>query len=257
MNPPQNAPAASALFGITPLLAGQRGGRAGTAQRAARRDVRAAGAGRSRRWREVGAPAGTLNVFCARPGPILSDWLDSPLTSTTSSTPATCERGLEAGAGVRRAGQEADPRAGRQRLRGGLGGRRPRRGRRGAHRVLLRFRPDLHGAQPGRRAPGHRRRAAGAARRRRPRRSGPATPTTRRCCSRRCCAASGSSRYVRDALDHGRHARARRARGWRSTATVSDTGPFLEPTVLRVDGLAARSGDRRGAARRRSSRCCR
>ncbi|HEX2130056.1 MAG TPA: hypothetical protein VHH15_00755, partial [Actinophytocola sp.] len=27
---------------------------------------------------ELGAPPGTLNFFCARPGPVLRAWLDSP-----------------------------------------------------------------------------------------------------------------------------------------------------------------------------------
>ncbi|MFL6143059.1 MAG: aldehyde dehydrogenase family protein [Labedaea sp.] len=77
VNPPQNAPAASALFGITPLLAGNA---------VVVRAPRSAPLGVMWSLRELvvpalaelGAPAGVLNVFCARPGPTIAAWLDSP-----------------------------------------------------------------------------------------------------------------------------------------------------------------------------------
>ncbi|MFJ1748157.1 aldehyde dehydrogenase family protein [Streptomyces sp. NPDC088116] len=77
VNPPQNAPASSALFGITPLLAGNA---------VVLRAPRSAPFGVMFAMRElvvpvleeIGAPPGTLNVFCARPGPVLKGWLDSP-----------------------------------------------------------------------------------------------------------------------------------------------------------------------------------
>ena len=77
VNPPQNAPAASALFGITALLAGNA---------VIVRAPRSAPLGVFYALRELvvpaleelGAPPGVLNVFCARPGPVLRAWLDSP-----------------------------------------------------------------------------------------------------------------------------------------------------------------------------------
>jgi acyl-CoA reductase-like NAD-dependent aldehyde dehydrogenase len=77
VNPPQNAPAASALFGITALLAGNA---------VVVRAPRSAPLGVMYALRELvlpvlaelGAPAGTLNMFCARPGPVMREWLDSP-----------------------------------------------------------------------------------------------------------------------------------------------------------------------------------
>ncbi|MGH3943085.1 MAG: aldehyde dehydrogenase family protein [Pseudonocardiaceae bacterium] len=77
INPPQNAPAASALFGITALLAGNA---------VLVRAPRSAPLGVMYALRklvvpvleELGAPPGTLNVFCARPGPVMRTWLDSP-----------------------------------------------------------------------------------------------------------------------------------------------------------------------------------
>jgi acyl-CoA reductase-like NAD-dependent aldehyde dehydrogenase len=77
VNPPQNAPAASALFGITALLAGNA---------VVVRAPRSAPLGVMYALREfvvpvldeLGAPPGTLNVFCGRPGPAMRIWLDSP-----------------------------------------------------------------------------------------------------------------------------------------------------------------------------------
>jgi acyl-CoA reductase-like NAD-dependent aldehyde dehydrogenase len=93
VNPPQNAPAASALFGITPLLAGNavvvRAPRSAPlgVMYALRELVLPA-------LREVGAPDGTLNVFCARPGPTLRAWLDDPRVADIFYT-GDVERGLE------------------------------------------------------------------------------------------------------------------------------------------------------------------
>jgi acyl-CoA reductase-like NAD-dependent aldehyde dehydrogenase len=92
VNPPQNAPAASALFGITPLLAGNA---------VVVRAPRSAPMGVMyvlREFvlpvlRELGAPEGTLNFFCGRPGPVLRGWLDSPLVNDIFYT-GSVEKGL-------------------------------------------------------------------------------------------------------------------------------------------------------------------
>jgi acyl-CoA reductase-like NAD-dependent aldehyde dehydrogenase len=77
VHPPQNAPAASALFGITPLISGNavvvrapRSAPLGVMYALHHLVVPALA--------ELGAPAGVLNYFCARPGPTLTAWLDSP-----------------------------------------------------------------------------------------------------------------------------------------------------------------------------------
>lgn len=93
VHPPQNAPAASALFGITPLLAGNT---------VVMRAPRSAPLGVMYALRElvvpalaeVGAPDGTLNMFCARPGPVLRSWVESPLVADIFYTGGV-ERGLE------------------------------------------------------------------------------------------------------------------------------------------------------------------
>jgi acyl-CoA reductase-like NAD-dependent aldehyde dehydrogenase len=92
VNPPQNAPAASALFGITPLLAGNA---------VVVRAPRSAPLGVMYALREfvvpalaeVGAPPGVLNVFCARPGPTIAAWLESPVVNDIFYT-GDVERGL-------------------------------------------------------------------------------------------------------------------------------------------------------------------
>jgi acyl-CoA reductase-like NAD-dependent aldehyde dehydrogenase len=92
VHPPQNAPAASALFGITALLAGNA---------VVVRAPRSAPLGVLWALRELvvpvldelGAPAGVLNAFCARPGPTLAAWLDSPLVNDILYT-GDVERGL-------------------------------------------------------------------------------------------------------------------------------------------------------------------
>ncbi|WP_306962427.1 aldehyde dehydrogenase family protein [Streptomyces afghaniensis] len=93
VNPPQNAPASSALFGILPLLSGNA---------VVLRAPRSAPLGVMYAMRElvvpaldeVGAPPGTLNVFCARPGPVLRGWLDSPQINDIFYTGGV-SRGLE------------------------------------------------------------------------------------------------------------------------------------------------------------------
>ena len=92
VNPPQNAPAASALFGVTPLLSGNA---------VVVRAPRSAPLGVMHVLRElvvpalaeVDAPAGALNFFCARPGPVLTAWLDSPDVNDIFYTGGV-ERGL-------------------------------------------------------------------------------------------------------------------------------------------------------------------
>lgn len=77
VNPPQNAPASSALFGITPLLSGNT---------VVVRAPRSAPLGVMYALRELvvpvleelGAPPGTLNVLCARPAPTIDTWLRDP-----------------------------------------------------------------------------------------------------------------------------------------------------------------------------------
>ncbi|MBW0008890.1 MAG: aldehyde dehydrogenase, partial [Pseudonocardiales bacterium] len=93
VNPPQNAPAASALFGITALLAGNA---------VVVRAPRSAPLGVMYALREfvvpvldeLGAPRGTLNAFCGRPGPVMRAWLDSPHVDTIFYTGGV-HKGLE------------------------------------------------------------------------------------------------------------------------------------------------------------------
>jgi len=93
VNPPQNAPAASALFGATALLAGNT---------VVVRAPRSAPLGVMFALRELvapalaelGAPPGTLNFFCARPGPVLRSWLASDQVADIFYT-GDVERGLE------------------------------------------------------------------------------------------------------------------------------------------------------------------
>jgi acyl-CoA reductase-like NAD-dependent aldehyde dehydrogenase len=93
INPPQNAPASSALFGVTALLAGNA---------VVVRAPRSAPLGVMYGLRElvvpvleeIGAPPGTLNVVCARPGPTIRSWLDSPDIDDIFYTGGV-ERGLE------------------------------------------------------------------------------------------------------------------------------------------------------------------
>jgi acyl-CoA reductase-like NAD-dependent aldehyde dehydrogenase len=92
VNPPQNAPAASALFAITALLAGNA---------VVVRAPRSAPLGVMHALREfvvpvlseLGAPPAVLNVLCGRPGPVLKAWLDSPLVNDIIFT-GDVDRGL-------------------------------------------------------------------------------------------------------------------------------------------------------------------
>ncbi|MER6384249.1 aldehyde dehydrogenase [Streptomyces sp. NPDC001250] len=93
VNPPQNAPAASALFATTALLAGNavvirapQSGPLGVMYVLRELVVPALA--------QVGAPPGVLNAFCARPAPVLQSWLDSPLVNDIFYTGGV-ERGLE------------------------------------------------------------------------------------------------------------------------------------------------------------------
>ncbi|OLF14503.1 aldehyde dehydrogenase [Actinophytocola xinjiangensis] len=78
VNPPQNAPTAGALFGCLALVAGNA---------VVIRAPRSAPLGVMHVLREIiapvladaGAPPGTLNVFCSRPGVALDAWIASPL----------------------------------------------------------------------------------------------------------------------------------------------------------------------------------
>ncbi|WP_460363211.1 aldehyde dehydrogenase family protein [Actinocorallia lasiicapitis] len=93
VNPPQNAPAASALFGITALMAGNS---------VVVRAPRSAPFGVMFALRELvvpalaelGAPPGVLGMFCARPGPVMRAWTASPLVDDIFYTGGV-ERGLE------------------------------------------------------------------------------------------------------------------------------------------------------------------
>lgn len=93
VNPPQNAPAASALFGITALMAGNP---------VVVRAPRSAPFGVMFALREfvvpvleeIGAPPGVLGMFCARPGPVMRAWLASPKVADIFYTGGV-ERGLE------------------------------------------------------------------------------------------------------------------------------------------------------------------
>ncbi|GAB3469411.1 aldehyde dehydrogenase family protein [Actinophytocola sediminis] len=93
VNPPQNAPTAGALFGCLALLAGNA---------VIVRAPRSAPLGVMHVLREMiaprladaGAPPGTLNVFCSRPGVALDAWIASPLVNDVLYT-GSVERGLE------------------------------------------------------------------------------------------------------------------------------------------------------------------
>ena len=236
VNPPQNAPAASALVRHHPAAVRQRGGRAGATQRAARRHVRVAGAGGAGagRGRRAGRGAQLL-LRAARPGAQRPGW--TARTSTTSSTPATSSAASSWNASASR-------------------GARSRSWSWPATTAWWSGRTPTSTARS-RRSP-----SASTA----PARS--AWCPTRWWCTRRSrtSCATGSPRaaaairpgypddpavllspvlrserffaYVRDALDHGATL-VHGARRLEVDGEVSDTGPFLEPTVLRVNGFAA------------------
>lgn len=93
VNPPQNTPAASTMFAVSALMAGNT---------VVVRAPRSAPLGVMHALREfvvpvleeLGAPAGTLNAYCARPGPTLQSWLESPHVADIFYTGGV-ERGLE------------------------------------------------------------------------------------------------------------------------------------------------------------------
>jgi acyl-CoA reductase-like NAD-dependent aldehyde dehydrogenase len=234
VNPPQNAPAASALFGITPLISGNavvvrapRSAPLGVMYALAELVVPALA--------EVGAPDGVLNFFCARPGPTLRAWLDSPDVDDVFYT-GDVERGLELE-------RECVAR-----------GKKPILELAGNDCVVVWADADLDGAVEALTESFYG--------------SGQicmvpnqvlAHPAVADELCARLATAAGDIRpgypdedgvllspvlrgerfftYVRDALDRGATL-VHGARRLEVDGEPSDTGPFLEPTVLRVDGFA-------------------
>jgi acyl-CoA reductase-like NAD-dependent aldehyde dehydrogenase len=234
VNPPQNAPAASALFGITPLLAGNA---------VVVRAPRSAPLGVMFALRElvlpalaeVGAPAGTLNFFCARPGPTLRTWLESGQVDDIFYT-GDVERGLALE-------RECVAR-----------GKKPILELAGNDCVVVWRDADLDGAvealtecfygsgqicmvpnqvvaHPDIAGELLTRLAAAAARIR------PGFPDEEGVLLSPVLRSERFFAYVRDALDRGATL-VHGARRLDVDGSVCDTGLFLEPTVLRVDGLA-------------------
>lgn len=235
VNPPQNAPAASALFGITALLAGNavvvRAPRSAPlgVMYALRKFVVPA-------LEELGAPQGTLNVFCGRPGPVMRTWLDSPHVDVIFYTGGV-HKGLEvqrdcvergkkpilelAGNDCLVVWRDADLDLAVEALTECFYGSgqicmvpnqavvHPEV----ADDLLRRLRAAVADIRPGF-----------------PEEPGVLlTPVLR---SERFFG------YLQDALDHGAQI-LHGARRLEVDGTASDTGLFLEPTVLRIDGLAA------------------
>lgn len=235
VNPPQNAPAASALFGITPLIAGNavvvrapRSAPLGVMYALANLVVPALA--------ELGAPDGVLNFFCARPGPTLRAWLDSPDVHDIFYT-GDVERGLELE-------RECVAR-----------GKKPILELAGNDCVVVWADADLDGAVDAltecfygsgqicmvpNQVVAHpaiadelcaRLKDAAAAIR-------PGYPDDPDVLLSPVLRSERFFAYVRDALDHGATL-VHGARRLEVDGVPSDTGPFLEPTVLRVDGFAA------------------
>lgn len=235
VNPPQNAPAASALFGVTPLLSGNA---------VVVRAPRSAPLGVMYALRElvvpalseVDAPAGVLNFFCARPGPTLRAWLDSPDVNDIFYTGGVT-RGLELE-------RECVAR-----------GKKPILELAGNDCVVVWADADLDGAVEAltecfygsgqicmvpNQVVAHPAiadelcdrlaRAAASIR--------PGYPDEDDVLLSPVLRSERFFTYVRDALDHG----ATLVHGGRRIEVdgePSDTGPFLEPTVLRVNGFAS------------------
>jgi len=234
VNPPQNAPAASALFGITPLLSGNavvvRAPRSAPlgVMFALRELVVPA-------LRELGAPEGTLNFFCARPGPVLRTWLDSPHVADIFYTGDT-ERGLElerecvargkkpvlelAGNDCVVVWRDADLAAATEALTESFYGS----GQICMVPNQVVAHPDIANELL------DRLRAAAAATR-------PGFPDEEGVLLSPVLRSERFFAYVRDALDRGATL-VHGARRLDVDGTPCDTGLFLEPTVLRVDGLA-------------------
>lgn len=233
VNPPQNAPASSALFGILPLLAGNT---------VVLRAPRSAPLGVMFAMRElvvpaleeIGAPAGTLNVFCARPGPVIQGWLDSPHVSDIFYTGGV-SRGLElerecvargkkpvlelAGNDCVLVWRDADLEAATEAISECFFGSGqicmvP-------NQVLVH--PDVADELL------ERLRLAAAMIR-------PGLPEDPGALLSPVLRSERFFDYVRDALDKGAKV-IHGARRLETDGTASDTGLFLEPTVLRVDGL--------------------
>jgi acyl-CoA reductase-like NAD-dependent aldehyde dehydrogenase len=235
VNPPRNAPAASALFGITPLLSGNA---------VVVRAPRSAPLGVMYALRElvvpvlseVDAPAGVLNFFCARPGPTLKAWLDSPDVNDIFYT-GDVERGLDLE-------RECVAR-----------GKKPILELAGNDCVVVWADADLDRAVEAltecfygsgqicmvpNQVVAHPAiaddlcdrltRAAAAIR--------PGYPDDPQVLLSPVLRSERFFAYVRDALDHGATLVCG-ARRLEVDGEVSDTGPFLEPTVLRVNGFAA------------------
>ncbi|GGV08769.1 putative aldehyde dehydrogenase [Streptomyces spectabilis] len=235
VNPPQNAPAASAMFASTALLAGNalvvRAPRSGPlgVMYVLRELVAPALA-------DVGAPPGVLNVFCARPGPVLRSWLDSPLVNDIFYTGGV-ERGLELQAECVARGKkpvlelagndcvvvwrDADLDLAAEALTEAFYGS----GQICMVPNQVVAHPEIADALL------ERLRAAAAALR-------PGYPEDEGALLSPVLRSERFFAHVRDAVAQG----ARLVHGARRLevdGTVSDTGPFLEPTVLRVDGLVA------------------
>lgn len=234
VNPPQNAPAASAVFGVTPLLSGNA---------VVVRAPRSAPLGVMFALRElvvpalaeVGAPDGVLNFFCARPGPVLTAWLDSPDVADIFYT-GDVERGLTlerecvargkkpilelAGNDCVVVWADADLDAAVEALTESF---------LGSGQICMV--PNQVVAHPAIADELLAKLAAAAAAVR------PGYPDEPGVLLSPVLRAERFFSYVRDALDHGATL-VHGARRLEVDGEPSDTGPFVEPTVLRVDGFA-------------------
>ena len=251
-------PRTSAL-GITGAARRQRRRRPGTAQRAARRDVRAAAScvvpvlDRARR------AARHAQRVLRPPAPAsLRQWLESPLVDDIFYI-GDSATGSELGTGVRRARARSRSSSWPATTASSCGATPTSHAAvAGADRVLLRLRPDLHGAQP--RASRTRRSptscSTGSLGPRRGIRPGfPEDPDVLLSPVLRSERFFGYVARTRSAGGATPGARRPPPRGRR--VGVRRPGLFLEPTVLRVDGLDGCRDAGGGARARRSSRCCR
>ncbi|MEV8021856.1 aldehyde dehydrogenase [Streptomyces sp. NPDC086554] len=233
VNPPQNAPAASALFATSSLLAGNalvirapQSGPLGVMYVLRELVVPALA--------EVGAPPGVLNVFCARPSPVLRSWLDSPLVDDIFYTGGV-ERGLELQAECVAKGKkpilelagndcvvvwrDADLDLAAEALTESFYG--------SGQICMLPNQVVVHPEVAD--ALIERIRVAAAALR-------PGYPDDEGALLSPVLRSERFFAYVRDAVARGA-AVVHGARRLEVDGSVSDTGPFLEPTVLRVNGL--------------------
>ncbi|HEY6739044.1 MAG TPA: aldehyde dehydrogenase family protein, partial [Actinopolymorphaceae bacterium] len=95
LHPPRNAAASNSMLGLPALIGGNT---------LVVKAPRSSPLGVTWAWRElvapildeVGAPSGTLNVICSDPGPVLGQWLDSPLVDDVMFF-GDSERGIEFG----------------------------------------------------------------------------------------------------------------------------------------------------------------